>query len=108
MRNKLRKAVADVTLVAGTVAVTWQDPDTVGDPPGGGTGPVTIELDQKPWFVWCTLLTAGGLIGIPNITAVSVTGCTLTSIWPGGAPTDTMVGDTSTYRVYAVCRAEDF
>ena len=92
-----------VTLVAGVGTVTWQDPDTYL-----GTAPVQIELDYAPDFVWCELVTVGGLLGsMPIASSITAAGGTITSNWPGGAPGDTMVGDTSTYRVYAVCRKED-
>lgn len=98
--RKNRIAVATGTLVAGTLAVTWKDPDTID-----GTTPVQIELDYAPTFYWPTragaYAGAGGVAanaGDLTITAVTAKGCTVTS---------SNAADTGGFRVYAICRQGD-
>ena len=105
-QKKTRVAAATVTLVAGTIAVVWRDPDTTF----GGTSEFTVELEYAPHFVWCQNMNqnASTALGVPVISALTANGCTLTARRPlvgGNAPVET--GDLSTYRVYAVCRAAD-
>ncbi len=98
--RKNRIAVALGTMVAGTIAVTWKDPDTVD-----GSSPVTIQLEYAPTFYWVQRSGAyGGTGGVAanagdlTISAVTANGCTITS---------SNVADTGAVRVYAVVRQED-
>jgi hypothetical protein len=99
LRRKNRIAMATGTLVAGTLAVTWKDPDTID-----GTQ-VTIELAYDPSFFWVQRAGAyGGAGGIAanagdlTMSAVTKNGCTVTSA---------NAADTGGFRVFAVCRQED-
>lgn len=90
-----RIAMDVVTLAAGVATVTWKDPDTEL-----GSTPVTIELEYAPHFVWWIRTTDSGTSNVQlTISAITARGCTVTS---------SSTQDTGTYRVYAVCRAEDF
>ena len=90
-----RIAMDVVTLVGGSGTATWRDPDTAL-----GSAIVTIELEYTPQFVWATRTTAGTQTNTQlTFSAITATGCTITS---------SSVFDTGVYRVYAVCRAEDF
>lgn len=110
--RKLRKATGHtsagatantITLVAGVATVLWGDPDL---PPGATA--VQIELEYAPHFVIPVLITpAGTWSGAVQVSSITVTGCTLTSRMIGSNPLTTETGDTSVYRVYAFCRAED-
>lgn len=87
-----RIAVAAGTLVAGTLTVTWKDPDTVD-----GTAPVPVVLDHIPKIFWVQRITEGAAPGFLRMT-VTASGCTITS--SNGA-------DVGQVRAYAICRAAD-
>lgn len=92
--RKLRVAVATGTMVAGTIAVTWSDPDTVD-----GSSPVTIQLTRAPTFYWAQRTSAGGgAQGALRVTAVTANGCTVTS---------SEGTDTGAVRVYAIVSQDD-
>lgn len=100
--RKNRIAVALGTMVGGTIAVTWKDPDTVD-----GSNPVTIQLEYAPTLFWVQRNGSyGGTGGVKanageltvDTSSVTANGCTVTS---------SNAADTGGVRVYAVCRQGD-
>lgn len=102
MQNRrLRIAVGTGTMVAGTCAIVWKDPDTID-----AGSPTTIELEYAPTFRFVQREGAyGGAGGVAanagdlTITAVTVNGCTVTS---------SNAADTGGVRVTAIVRGADF
>ena len=101
--KQCRIAIADGTLVSGVLAFTWKDPDTID-----GTE-ITVQLEYAPKFYWVERTGANGSVtlGILTVTAITANGGTVTSLILG-TPASTQTADVSTFRVFAVCRAEDF
>lgn len=87
-----RIGIAIGSLTAGSVTLTWKDPDTVD-----GSSPTQIELEYAPKVFFVTRTGASASAGHLRV-AVTATGCTVTS-------DDN--SDDGDVRVVGICRAAD-
>lgn len=90
--KRLRAAIAVVTLVGGTATANWLDPETAL-----AVTTEQIQLEYVPDIVWGAVTTPAGTPG------------TLSYAWTANGVTVTSSSgtDTSTVRVYALCKFAD-
>jgi curli biogenesis system outer membrane secretion channel CsgG len=93
MGRRLRKAIGYVSLTAGSGTITWYDPATINN-----ASPTAITLEYAPNVTWHQRTALGGTLGNITITAITKTGCTVSS---------SSGSDTSTIRVYAAVNMDD-